>query len=282
MAVRKPIVLIDNNLFGEMPAGDTLPPSVGGLGADASGWASGKVPVYTPIDGKFQPSMWTHFYIETGTSLKEAGIRLNSDTYPFHGAVVTLISDPDKLSHSFQSGITLSVEESSGGSETVSDLRLQSDGRMEWRGNIFWTSYATSFSAYVEDELVVDGSVLTFYLSTENLVNSGQEYITGVVSPATITSNQNDYAAINGARWGRIASSAAFQITGFSGGASGMRRLVTNVGAYNITIVHESSSSSAANRVLCPGSNFGFVLNANDSCEMIYDGTSSRWRVLAA
>ena len=54
MAVRKPIVLIDNNLFGEMPAGDTLPPSVGGLGADASGWASGKVPVF---DGtKFAPA----------------------------------------------------------------------------------------------------------------------------------------------------------------------------------------------------------------------------------
>lgn len=282
MAVRKPIVLIDNNLFGEMPAGDTLPPSVGGLGADASGWASGKVPVYTPTDGKFQASMWTHFYIETGTSVKEAGIRLTSDTYPFHGAVVTLISDPDKLTYSFQSRINLSVEESSGGSVNANSLSITSDGRMEWSGNVFWTSYATSFSAYVEDELVVDGSVLTFYLSTENLVNSGQEYITGVVSPATITSNQNDYAAINGARWGRIASTAAVQITGFSGGASGMRRLVTNVGAYNITLVHESSSSSAANRVLCPGSNFGFVLNANDSCEMIYDGTSSRWRVLAA
>lgn len=194
---------------------------------------------------------------------------------------MALISDPDKLSHSFQSGITLSVEESSGGAVNVSDLRLRSDGRMEWSGNIFWTLYATSFNAYVEDELIVGGSVITPYLQTNYLANSGVEYITGVVSPATITSNQNDYAAINGARWGRIASSAAFQITGFSGGASGMRRLVTNVGSYNITIMHQSSSSSAENRVLCPG-NASFVLNANDSCEMIYDGTSSRWRVLAA
>lgn len=262
--------------------GTPLAAQYGGLGVNASSWTVGKVPVYTPIDGKFQPSMWTHFYIETGTSLKEAGIRLTSDTYPFHGAVVTLISDPDKLSHSFQGGINISVEESSGGAVNVSDLRLRSDGRMEWSGNIFWTYYATSVNAYVEDELIVDGSVITPYLQTNYLVNSGQEYITGVVSPATITSNQNDYAAINGARWGRIASSAAFQITGFSGGVGGMRRLVTNVGAYNITLVHESSSSSAANRVLCPGSSSGFVLNANDSCEMIYDGTSSRWRVLAA
>lgn len=262
--------------------GTPLAAQYGGLGVNASSWTVGKVPVYTPIDGKFQPSMWTHFYIGTGTSLKEAGIRLTSDTYPFHGAVVTLISDPDKLSHSFQSGITLSVGESSGVAVNVSDLLLRSDGRMEWSGNIFWTYYATSFNAYVEDELIVGGSVITPYLQTNHLVNSGREYITGVVSPATITSNKNDYADIEGdTRWVRLTASAAYNITGMSGGSPGLRKLLTNVGSKNITLVHASGSSLVANRFLCPGG-VNFVLHANDSVETIYDGTSSRWRVLAA
>lgn len=55
MSDRKPLVVNPSAPFAvsEMPAGDTLPASVGGLGADASGWASGK---FAQFDGaKFVP-----------------------------------------------------------------------------------------------------------------------------------------------------------------------------------------------------------------------------------
>lgn len=109
----------------------------------------------------------------------------------------------------------------------------------------------------------------------------GQARLSSIITPSQITSNQNDYAPTGYADASiyRITSDAARAITGLAGGASGLIKVLFNVGNFAITLSSESASSLAANRfffvdtslidrVLAPG--MGIVL--------IYDSTSSRWR----
>ena len=107
------------------------------------------------------------------------------------------------------------------------------------------------------------------------------------VTPAQITANENDYVAGTAVSYmWRLSSDAARDITGiaapgFTGStalAMGDARLLVNVGANNITLKHESASSTAANRLLC-STGADIVLSANQAAELIYDGTSARWRV---
>lgn len=240
----------------EIALGTPLASAYGGLGAFASGWSPGHFPVMSDQpNGMFVPSLWRH-YEETPTKgVTEAIMTSDTGTFPFYG--VALVAGRTEADGTSYFVVRAGMREPVFGTITDVEFGFGSDGR-------------ATFPTVVADEAELGATTFT-----------GEVSLANVVTPSSITANQNNYAAINGARWGRIASTAAFQITGFSGGASGLRRLVTNVGTFNITIAHESGSSSAANRVLCPG-NASFVLNANDSCEMIYDGTSSRWRVLAA
>lgn len=241
----------------EIALGNPLSSAYGGLGAfinGASGWSPGHFPVMSDQpNGMFVPSLWRHY-----------------EDMPIKGVTETIMTSATESPHFY--GVALVAGRAT--SDGTSYFVVRADTRDPYFGTITYVEFGfgsdgrATFPTVVADEAVLGATTFT-----------GEVSLASVVTPSPITANQNDYAAINGARWGRISSTAAFQITGFSGGASGLRRLVTNVGTFNITIMHQSSSSSAANRVLCPG-NANFVLNANDSCEMIYD--SSRWRVLRA
>lgn len=104
---------------------------------------------------------------------------------------------------------------------------------------------------------------------------------TGVISPAQITSNQNNYnpAGLSGAFTVRLDANAARDITGLAGGEPGRVIELRNVSAFPITLVNESGSSSAANRFAI-GANA--PLRPNRSALLIYDGTLSRWRSIVA
>jgi hypothetical protein len=106
---------------------------------------------------------------------------------------------------------------------------------------------------------------------------SGAEYRTGVHSPAAWTANQDNFAVSAGARVLRASGTAARNLTGLVA-AAGRFLVISNVGTFNITLIHDLTST-AANRFLCPGS-VNYVLTPNSSVEVWYDSASSRWRVI--
>jgi hypothetical protein len=108
----------------------------------------------------------------------------------------------------------------------------------------------------------------------------------GVISPAQIAANQNDYdpTGWNGAEPSqatvlRVSSDRLWRdITGLAGGSAGRLAVFTNIGDYCISFLPESTGSTAANRFLLqqelemwPGETLAFW----------YDATSSRWRVFS-
>lgn len=108
----------------------------------------------------------------------------------------------------------------------------------------------------------------------------------GVLTPAQITTNQNDYApiGIDACTLLRLSTDASRQITGLnailgSRGATqinGRLLLVKNVGANDLVLVHESGSSTAAYRFNLPGAG-NLTLNPSDMVILFYDGTATRW-----
>jgi hypothetical protein len=104
--------------------------------------------------------------------------------------------------------------------------------------------------------------------------------LTGDISPAQITGNQNDYnpTGLATASVIRLDSDASRNITGLAGGADGRVIVVHNIGSNAIVLKNEDAASTAANRFAL---NADVTLNANQSVPLQYDATSSRWRVLA-
>ena len=101
----------------------------------------------------------------------------------------------------------------------------------------------------------------------------------GDLTPAQITTNQNNYAPTSHADAFifRLSSDASRNITGLAGGADGRIVAISNVGSFNIVLTNDDALSTAANRFLMgaaatilPG--LGLLL--------IYDPVSSRWRPL--
>ena len=101
---------------------------------------------------------------------------------------------------------------------------------------------------------------------------------TAISSPSQITANQNDYS-LPAADIVRISANAARDITGFAAGISGQAVLLQNVGSFPITLKHQSASSTAANRIIVPWAG-DYVVTADSSAIVVYDSTTSRWRVI--
>lgn len=101
-------------------------------------------------------------------------------------------------------------------------------------------------------------------------------------TPATITSDQNNYSVPVTGYFIRLSTDASRTLTGltFGGGGvgDGQVHLLVNVGANDLVLAHENASSTAGNRFLnSTGANI--TLSANQAAEIIYDGTTARWRV---
>lgn len=104
-----------------------------------------------------------------------------------------------------------------------------------------------------------------------------------ILSPAQITSDQNDYNPTGfnnggspaGASILRLNSDASRNVTGLVGGVSGRLLIISNVGSNAIVLKDEDAGSTAANRFAFASD---FTLNADQSLTLWYDATSSRWR----
>ncbi len=103
----------------------------------------------------------------------------------------------------------------------------------------------------------------------------------GTLTPAVITSDQNDYSptGLSTASTLRLSTSASRNITGLAGGADGRILTLHNVGTFNWTLVDESLSSTAGNRFALTGN---LTIPPDTSITLQYDTTSLRWRVLSA
>jgi hypothetical protein len=101
----------------------------------------------------------------------------------------------------------------------------------------------------------------------------------GVISPAQITSNQNDYSptGLSAAAVLRLSSDASRDITGLAGGAAGRILVLINIGGFNIRLRHLNGSSAAGNQF-----KIGYDLTVLPDQGVIiqYDATSTKWRLV--
>lgn len=103
-------------------------------------------------------------------------------------------------------------------------------------------------------------------------------HLAGVISPAQITADQNNYSPTDLASSShlRLSTDASRTITGLAGGATGRIITIANVGSNDLVLASESASSTAANRFLFAGGDL--TVAADQTVALRYDGTSSRWR----
>lgn len=115
--------------------------------------------------------------------------------------------------------------------------------------------------------------------STDSVVNAVYGYSSGVVSPASIGANQNNYTGFAGGGVVRLTSSGAFNITGAVAptNSRAQQKYIYNVGANNITLKHQDTNSTAANRFLNTTS-ADLVLSADQGALCNYDTVTTRWR----
>lgn len=115
---------------------------------------------------------------------------------------------------------------------------------------------------------------------TFNLIRSGALFDSGAVSPAQLTANTDNWsiAGLSTAAIIRASTNASRNVTGIASPTPWQSLLLVNIGAFDLVLVHDATST-AANRFLCPGS-ANLTLNPNDSVRLWYDNTSSRWRVI--
>lgn len=104
--------------------------------------------------------------------------------------------------------------------------------------------------------------------------------LSGAISPAQITGDQNDYAPTGFSTCGvvRLSTDASRTLTGLAGGAGGRVVIIHNVGTNDIVFANQSASSSAVNRF-----KFGadLTIPANGGLLLRYDATESFWYKVA-
>lgn len=101
-----------------------------------------------------------------------------------------------------------------------------------------------------------------------------------MLSPAVLGVDQNDYNP-GPCRYLLVTTDPEMgdnlNFTGLLAGVDGQELVIINQTGSTLTLVHQSSSSTAANRFLCStGSSMVLSLNARSS--LVYDATAQRWR----
>lgn len=102
-------------------------------------------------------------------------------------------------------------------------------------------------------------------------------YLTGVITPAQITADQNNYnpSGLSGASEVQLTTDALRNITGLAGGAAGRVIRLVNAGSNLAVLKDQNASSTAANRFLMGAD---LQLAANEAVTLSYDANASRWR----
>lgn len=132
--------------------------------------------------------------------------------------------------------------------------------------------------------MVCSGSVWKSVVDFDATANSTLPYalnLSGDITPTALAANTNDWAPANLATAAviRMSASAAYNLTGLTGGADGRIITLINIGINTITLMDASTSSTAANRFAL---NADLPLAAGHAIVIQYDSSSTVWRKIAA
>ena len=106
----------------------------------------------------------------------------------------------------------------------------------------------------------------------------------GVIT-VTPSSSQNDYnpVSLSTSSIIRFDPTANIDVTGLQGGASGRLMTILNVSStYSVTLYDESANSTAQYRFKLGGTATSLRLDPNHHAVILYDSTSSRWRLVGS
>lgn len=207
------------------------------------------------------------FSYGAGTHTGTATYNLSVDT---NGNVIeTAISGG---SYTFENGLTESLGNVHLGGVLIENTTI--DGSE----NIYDMIFANVDSFAIQDTTSFD--INTLASATNGMSIRGKIAIKGAMSPAQITSDQNNYSPtdLNLHSVLRISSDASRTITGLDIGYEGRIIYIFNVGTNNIILSNENASSTAANRFKI-GSDI--TIGADRGVQLWYDTTSSRWRAVS-
>lgn len=148
----------------------------------------------------------------------------------------------------------------------------------------------TGASAY---DLRPHGSAITLTLGSDVsgqrwaevnalIVRARMAQLTGRITPATMTADQNDYAIGAGLSRVYLSANAPHNITGIVAGASGQLLWLVNNGGFDITLKVNSGSSASGNRIACANGADVVLRQSNGSALLHYDATLAFWFVLGA
>jgi hypothetical protein len=102
------------------------------------------------------------------------------------------------------------------------------------------------------------------------------------IRTSTVTpSSTNTALSIGSFSFIRLTPTAAFSIAGVAGGVDGKIVVLFNEGTFNMTILNESATATAANRIEClTGANI--VTTGQGTVTMMYSAADSRWIVIGS
>lgn len=164
---------------------------------------------------------------------------------------------------------------------------ILSNDQSEWRNistmHVKWASGSFSTSP---DVGMIRGNIGSLRISNGSTGGGSLAYTSS--TPAAIVANQNDYV-LTGSAFQRLNCTTASDITGIApptGGAHVDGRMIrlVNVGTATVTLKHNSTSSTAANRMFV-SSAADKALAVNAWADLVYDSTdngsgAAGWRVM--
>lgn len=109
---------------------------------------------------------------------------------------------------------------------------------------------------------------------------TGLRWGPSTITPAKITSDQNNYAPTGWAKAQvvKISCDAEMRaITSFAATFDGDRKMLLNVGSYPYYLPGEHTNGTAANRIT---SGADYMVFPGKGAEIVYEGTSARWLIL--
>jgi hypothetical protein len=132
----------------------------------------------------------------------------------------------------------------------------------------------------IEGETVFEYDETTNQLTSPGTAITEDLTLTGDISPAQLTADQNDYnpTGLATASTIRLSGDSSFRtITGLAGGTDGRVILLHNINGNSILLANQSTASTAANRFDLGG--MDLTLLGGNLITLQYDSTSSRWRI---
>lgn len=124
------------------------------------------------------------------------------------------------------------------------------------------------------------GGVLQFECGTTYSDQKTQVRLTGVISPAQLTADTDNWnpTGLSTAAVIRASTDASRNLTGIQGGVSGRELRLINIGTQPLVLVHDATSTAANRFLLSSGTNQ--TLQPGGAIILWYDSASSRWRNL--